>query len=185
MRRLIFMTCFALVAAPSHAQISAKELTLAGVGDCIKDAISAGSMENNGPVIILSCSAAKARTLYNFLGRTVRAEIVQDSNGKFENRPFGNNACYHRIEDPGGKTADDFRCDLLLSIGDVLNDKGADAGTCPRPLRLASISLNFSALYFTASRPRFEMLRSSRCEFSWTDARMGSPAGFAAFPSTT
>jgi hypothetical protein len=110
------------VTAPSHAQISAKELTLAGVSDCVKEAIAANSMENNGPVIIFCCSAAKAKTLYNFLGRKVRAEVVQDSNGKFENRQFGNNACYHRIEDPGGKAADDFRCDLLLTIGDALSD---------------------------------------------------------------
>ena len=123
MRRLMFMTCFVLVAAPSHAQVSVKELTFAAVGDCIKEAIGAGSVENNGPVIILFCNAAKARTLYNFLGRKVRAEIVRDSNGKFENRPFGNNACYHRIEDPSGKAADDFRCDLLLSVGDILSDE--------------------------------------------------------------
>lgn len=123
MRRLAMVICFVLVTVPSHAQIGAKELTMAGVGDCIKEAISTSSLENNGPVIIFFCSAAKAKTLYNFLGRKVRAEVVQDSNGKFENRPFGNNACYHRIEDPSGKAADDFRCDLLLTVGDVLGDQ--------------------------------------------------------------
>ena len=123
MRKLAMMICFVLVTAPSHAQIGAKELTLAGVSDCIKEAIGTSSVENTGPVILFFCSAAKAKTLYNFLGRKVRAEVVQDSNGKFENRPFGNNACYHRIEDPSGKAADDFRCDLFLTIGDVLGDQ--------------------------------------------------------------
>ena len=122
MRRLAIVIGFVLVAAPSHAQIGAKELTLAGVSDCIKEAIDTSSFENNGPVIIFFCSAAKAKTLYNFLGRKVRVDVVQDSNGKFENRQFGNNACYHRIEDPSGKAADDFRCDLLLAIGDALSD---------------------------------------------------------------
>jgi len=123
MRRLTIMTCLVLVTAPSYAQIGAKELTFAGVNDCMKDAIGTSSVENNGPVIIFFCNAEKARTLYNFLGRKVRSEVVQDRNGKFENRQFGNNACYHRIEDPSGKAADDFRCDLLLTIGDVLSDQ--------------------------------------------------------------
>ena len=122
MRRLAMVIGFVLVAAPGHAQISAKELTLAGVSDCIREAIDTNSFENNGEVIIFVCSATKAKTLYNFLGRKVRADVVQDSNGKFENRQFGNNACYHRIEDPNGKAADDFRCDLLLTIGDALSD---------------------------------------------------------------
>jgi hypothetical protein len=119
---LVLVFCFAIVAVPGHAQISPKEMTIAGMSDCIKDAIGTNSIEDNGPIIVFSCSTAKAKTLYNFLGRKVRAEVVQDKNGKFENRQFGNNACYHRIEEPGGKAADDFRCDLVLTIGDVLND---------------------------------------------------------------
>lgn len=122
MRRLAIAIGFVLVAAPSHAQIGAKDPTLAGVSDCIKEAIDTNSFENNGPVVLFFCSAAKAKTLYNFLGRKVRVDVVQDSNGKFENRQFGNNACYHRIEDPSGKATDDFRCDLLLTIGDALSD---------------------------------------------------------------
>jgi hypothetical protein len=114
--------CVALVSAPCHAQINQQSLTLAGVTDCIKDAIAAGSVEDGGSVVIYSCSEAKAKTLYNFLGRKVRAQIVQDRNGKFENRPFGNNACYHRVEDPGGKVADEFRCDLIVTIGDILSE---------------------------------------------------------------
>lgn len=121
MRRLILVICLALIAVPGRAQ-SAKEMTIAAMSDCIRDAIGANSVEDSGPVIIFSCSTAKAKTLYGFLGRKVRAEVVQDRNGKFENRPFGNNACYHRIEEPGGKAADDFRCDLVLTIGDGLND---------------------------------------------------------------
>lgn len=124
MLRLGILICFVLVTAPSHAQISEREMTFAGVNDCMKDAIGTSSVENNGPVIIFFCNAEKAKTLYNFLGRKARSEIVQDRNGKFENRQFGDNACYHRIEDPNGKAADDFRCDLLLTIGDILSDQG-------------------------------------------------------------
>jgi hypothetical protein len=113
---------FVLVSASGHAQINPQALTLAGLSDCITEAIATGSIDDSGPVIIYSCSDSKAKTLYNFLGRKVRAEIVQDRNGKFENRHFGNNACYHRVEDPGGKAADDFRCDLILAIGDILNE---------------------------------------------------------------
>jgi hypothetical protein len=123
MFRLVIIFFFVLADAPSFAQISEKELTLAGMSDCIKEAIDKGSVEGNGPIIVLFCNEAKAKTLYNFLGRKVRAEVVQDTNGKFESRPFGNNACYHRTEDPSGKTADEFRCDFLLTIGDILDDE--------------------------------------------------------------
>jgi hypothetical protein len=122
MSRLVLVACFLLAATSSYAQINAQTLTLAGVRDCLSDAISNNAMEDNGSAIVFSCSADKAKTLYNFLGRKVRAEVVQDHNGKFENRPFGNSACYHRVEDEGGNTADDFRCDLILAIGDALSE---------------------------------------------------------------
>ena len=122
MRRLTMALCFTLVTASSYAQVGSKDFTLAGVNDCIKDAISSNSMEDNGTAIIFSCNAAKAKALYGFLGKKIRVEIVQDRNGKFENRQFGNSACYHRIADPSGKAADDFRCDLVLMIGDALSD---------------------------------------------------------------
>jgi|SRR5215468_659546 len=122
MTRLATVICFVLAAASAHAQISPQSMTLAGVSDCIKEAIGSGSVEPNGTALIFSCSAAKAKALYGFLGRTVRAQVVQDPNGKFENRPFGNSACYHRVADQNGKAADDFRCDLIIVIGDALND---------------------------------------------------------------
>jgi hypothetical protein len=123
MRRLAVVSCFVFAATSSYAQINAKTLTLAGVSDCITEAVATNSVQDDGPVIIFSCNATKAKTLYNFLGRRIRAEVVQDRNGKFENRQFGNSACYHRIEDQSGNTADEFRCDLIMTIGDVL---GAD-----------------------------------------------------------
>jgi len=122
MSRVAMAICFVLVTVSGYAQVNPRALTLAGMSDCIKEAIGAGSVEDNGTVLIFSCSAVKAKTLYNFLGRKVRAEIVQDRNGKFENRQFGNNACYHQIEDQSGKAADDFRCDLIMTIGDVLSE---------------------------------------------------------------
>jgi hypothetical protein len=122
MTRLATVICLVLTAASAHAQISPQSMTLAGVSDCIKEAIGAGSVEPNGTALIFSCSAAKAKALYGFLGRTVRAQVVQDPNGKFENRAFGNSACYHRVADQNGKAADDFRCDLIIVIGDALNN---------------------------------------------------------------
>jgi hypothetical protein len=95
---------------------------VAGLTDCITDAIAADSVTADSSVISFSCNAAKAKTLYNFLGKKIRAEAVYDRNGKFENRPFGSSACYHRVEDESGKTADEFRCDLILAIGDILSD---------------------------------------------------------------
>ncbi len=122
MIRSAVVACFVVVAGSAVAQISPQAMTLSGVNDCIKDAMSTSSVELNGDVLIYSCNAAKARTLYNFLGRKIRAEVVQDRNGKFENRQFGNNACYHRVEDASGKTADDYRCDLLVTVGEQLSD---------------------------------------------------------------
>jgi len=122
MNKLAITVSFIFLIVPGHAQVGPKELTLAGTSDCIREAISTGSVEDNGAFVIFSCSTAKAKTLFNFLGRKVPLDVVQDKNGKFENRQFGNNACYHRIEDPGGKPADDFRCDLILTVGDALSD---------------------------------------------------------------
>ena len=122
MNRFLKVIGFLLVSTPSYAQVGPKALTLAAVNDCFKEALGTNSVEESGSVIIFFCDSSKAKTLYNFLGRKIPAEIVQDSNGKFENRPFGNNACYHRIEYPGGKAADDFRCDLILTLGDSLGD---------------------------------------------------------------
>jgi hypothetical protein len=122
MRGLAAVSCFVFIATPSYAQINAKTLTLAGVSDCIAEAVATNSVQDDGSVIIFFCNAAKAKTLYNFLGRKIRAEVVQDRNGKFENRQFGSSACYHRVEDQSGKTADEFRCDLIITIGDALSD---------------------------------------------------------------
>ena len=97
-------------------------LVLLAFGPRLERAKSKWKETGPKPFVIFFCSAAKARILYNFLGSKVHADVVRDSNGKFENRQFGNNACYHRIEDPSGKAADDFRCDLLLMIGDALSD---------------------------------------------------------------
>jgi hypothetical protein len=122
MKRLVLLSFITLVAAPAHAQISAKELTLAGISDCVKEAIGTSSVEDGGGIVIFSCNAAKAKILFNFLGRKVPIDVVQDKNGKFENRPFGNNACYHRIEDASGKAADEFRCDVIVTIGELLGE---------------------------------------------------------------
>jgi len=112
----------AFAATPGAAQINARASTLAGVSDCLTEAIAANAVDDDGIVVIFSCNAAKARTLYNFLGKRVRAEMVDDHDGKFENRAFGNSVCYHRIEDEGGNPADEFRCDLVMAIGEALGE---------------------------------------------------------------
>ena len=117
---LAFVMTYAATAA--HAQIGPKSMTLSGISDCVAEAIATSSVEDNGSVLIFSCSATKAKALFNFLGRKVRAEVVQDRNGKFENRQFGNSACYHRVADQAGKAADEFRCDLIMAIGDALSN---------------------------------------------------------------
>jgi len=113
-----WLAVIASAATPGAAQIDAATLTLAGVTDCIAEAIATNAVDGDGSVVIFSCTAAKARTLYNFLGRKIGAEAVQDRNGKFENRAFGSGACYHHIEDSDGNAADEFRCDLILSVGE-------------------------------------------------------------------
>ena len=121
MSRLGAVISFVLIAASVNAQTDPQAMILSGLSDCIRDAIATSSVKVNGDILILSCSAAKAKILYNFLGNKIPAEVVLDRNGKFENRQFGNNACYHRVEDQGGKAADEFRCDLILAIGDTLS----------------------------------------------------------------
>ena len=122
MRRLSPLVILFLIAISADAQISSRTMTLSAISDCIKDVIAANAVEDNGGVLIFPCTAARAKALYNFLGQKIRTDVVQDRNGKFENRPFGNNACYHRIEDQNGKSADEFRCDLVMTVGDELKD---------------------------------------------------------------
>ncbi len=131
MRRLMLRStaasCIAAAAAvfaatSGLAEVNARTLTLAGVNDCVAEAIATGAVDEDGAVIVFSCNAAKARTLYNFLAKKIRADVVQDRNGKFENRAFGASACYHRIEDQAGNPADEFRCDLVIPIGDALGE---------------------------------------------------------------
>ena len=123
MRRLApAVVCYVFLVSSANTQTNPKAMTLSAVIDCIKEATASGSVENGGSALIFSCSAAKAKILYNFLGSKIRAEVVLDRNGKFENRQFGNNACYHQVEDQSGKAADDFRCDLIVTVGEALSD---------------------------------------------------------------
>ena len=122
MRRLAVASCLMLVATCGYGQINVRTLTVAGLSDCVTEAVATNSVVDDGTVIIFSCTAAKAKTLYNFLGNKVQAEVVQDRNGKFENRAFGNSACYHRVEDQNRRVADEFRCDLIMPIGGILDD---------------------------------------------------------------
>jgi hypothetical protein len=112
----------AFAAEPGVAQVNPHTLTVAGVTDCIAEAVAAQAISEEGDAIAFSCNAARARTLYNFLGRRIHTEVVQDRNGKFENRAFGHSACYHRIEDAEGNAADEFRCDLILAVGEALGE---------------------------------------------------------------
>ena len=122
MAQLIVVLCFVLVSTFAIAQESPQAITLSGMSDCLKEAIRANSVEQNGNSLFFSCSEAKAKILFNLLARKIRAEVVQERNGKFENRQFGNSACYHRVEDAAGKAANEFRCDLVIVTGDSLLD---------------------------------------------------------------
>ena len=122
MSRLGAVILFVLIAASVDAQTDPQAMILSGLSDCIRDAIASSSVKANGDLLIFLCSNAKAKILYNFLGNKIPAEVVLDRNGKFDNRQFGNNACYHRVEDQNGKATDEFRCDLIQTIGDKLID---------------------------------------------------------------
>jgi hypothetical protein len=122
MTHLIAALCLLLISTSAIAELGPQAITLSGMSDCLKEAIGNNSVEQNGNTLFFSCSEAKAKILFNLLARKIRAEVVQDPNGKFENRQFGNSACYHRVEDAAGKPADDFRCDLVILTGDALLD---------------------------------------------------------------
>lgn len=122
MKRLFAFAVVLSFSTSVNAQIGPQAVTSSGISDCMREAIGNSSVEQNGNAMFFSCSEVRAKVLFNLLARKVQVEVVQDRNGKFENRPFGNNTCYHRIEDANGKQADDFRCDLILLIGDSLAD---------------------------------------------------------------
>jgi hypothetical protein len=118
--RLIAVVCFAIAATSLDAQTDPQGMLLSAISDCIKDAVGLRSVEVSDEAAAFSCEGAKAKILYNFLGNKIRSEVVLDRNGKFENRAFGDNACYHRVEDENGKPADEFRCDLIMTLGGAL-----------------------------------------------------------------
>ena len=122
MKKLALIICLAVPSVCAGAEVGWKDLVVASMSDCLKEAMAAAALEDGGDAIILACRGDKARILFNMLGEKIHAELVQDKNGKFENRPFGNNTCYHRIEDAGGKPSNEFRCDLVLVTGDALKD---------------------------------------------------------------
>ena len=122
MIRTIAAATLVVVSTSVHAQIGPQAVTSSGISDCIKEAIGNSTIEQSGDALFFSCSETKAKVLFNLLARKIQVEVVQDRNGKFENRKFGNNACYHRIEDPAGKPADEFRCDIVVLIGDSPSD---------------------------------------------------------------
>ena len=122
MKRIVAVAIFSIISTCVHAQIGPQAVTSSGISDCIKEAIGNSTVEQNGNVLSFSCSETRAKVLFNLLARKIQLEVVQDRNGKFENRQFGNNACYHRIEDAAGKPADDFRCDVIVLVGDLLAD---------------------------------------------------------------
>ena len=111
-----------VLAAAAEAQTKPRAMVLSALSDCLRDAIVNGTVEADGDAITFACTAVTAKTLYESLGRNIASVVVRDRNGKFENRAFGNSACYHRIEDESGKTADEFRCDVILAIGDALRE---------------------------------------------------------------
>ena len=116
MSRLGAVILFVLIAASVDAQTDPQAIILSALSDCIRDAIASNSVKTNDDLLIFSCSNAKA------IGNKIPTEVVLDRNGKFDNRQFGNNACYHRVEDQNGKATDEFRCDLMLTIGDKLSE---------------------------------------------------------------
>ena len=122
MIRIVAFASVLLLSTSASAQIGPQAVTSSGISDCMKEAIGNSAVEQSGNAMYFSCSETRAKVLFNLLARRVQVEVIQDRNGKFENRPFGNSACYHRIEDAAGKQADDFRCDLILLIGDSLAD---------------------------------------------------------------
>jgi hypothetical protein len=61
MRRLIFVIYLVLASAQSPSEIGEKELALAGVNDCIREAIGASSVAGNGPVIVHFCGSDKSQ----------------------------------------------------------------------------------------------------------------------------
>lgn len=109
-----------LAAQPGYPQSNVRTLTLAGVSGCLAEALANNAVDDDGTIVVFSCTAAKARTLFDFLGKRIPAEVVRDSSGRFENRAFGNSACSHRTEDQSGNATDEFRCDLIMAIGEAL-----------------------------------------------------------------
>jgi hypothetical protein len=120
--RIVAIVSALLFSISARAQIGPQAVTSSGISDWMDEAIGNSAVEQDGNAIYFSCFDTKAKILFNRLSRKVRVEVIQDRNGKFENRLFGNNACYHRIEDTTGKRADDFCCDLILLIADLLAD---------------------------------------------------------------
>jgi hypothetical protein len=73
---------FVLIAASVDAQTDPQAIILSALSDCIRDAIASSSVKANDDLLIFSCSNAKAKILYNFLGNKIPAEAVLDRNGK-------------------------------------------------------------------------------------------------------
>lgn len=120
MRRVLFAAAISLLAGKATA-ITISTPLIDSAASCITQSVEANRISKNGEYVQFACVGSSAKKMFDQLSRSVASQIVDDQNGTFDNRPFGQSACYHGIKGANGNSDSWFRCDLNLEIGAPLD----------------------------------------------------------------
>ena len=116
--RIICAAIIPLVSSNSaEAQISDSSSMVEMYTACIKEGIASGEVSlRPASRIRFSCQGDTAEVFFKKLGQyQVESSEVTNKLGKFQNRAFDDpDTCWHKIENPDGSAANEYRCNINL-----------------------------------------------------------------------
>ena len=125
--RLICAAIIPLVSSNSAgAQVSESSSMVEMYTACINEGIAAGEISlRPASFIRFSCQGDTAEVFFKKLSQYhLESSEVTNKSGKFENRAFYDpDTCWHKIENPDGSTANEYRCNINLRGADTLLNK--------------------------------------------------------------
>lgn len=122
--RIICATIITLMSSNSAgAQISASSSMVEMYTTCIKEGIASGEASLRGSNFIrFVCHGDTAEVFFKKLGQYhIESDEVANKLGKFQIRTIDEpDKCWHKIENPDGSAANEYRCNINLHGADAL-----------------------------------------------------------------
>ena len=125
--RIICAALISLVSSNSAgAQISATSSMVEMYATCIKESIAAGEISLRNSVFIrFVCHGETAEVFFKKLNQyNLESSEATNKLGKFQIRAlYEPSKCWHKIENPDGSAANEYRCNISLRGADALLSK--------------------------------------------------------------